>query len=66
VIDLFLPVLFYWVRRWRWERLHPALVEAPRIEAQHDAGSVFFPPPSPPGGRWPEGPDEGRPGHWPR
>jgi copper/silver efflux system protein len=22
VIDLFLPVLFYWVRRWRWERLH--------------------------------------------
>jgi Cu(I)/Ag(I) efflux system membrane protein CusA/SilA len=23
VIDLFLPVLFYWVRRWRWRRLHP-------------------------------------------
>jgi copper/silver efflux system protein len=23
VIDLFLPVLFYWVRRRRWERLHP-------------------------------------------
>jgi copper/silver efflux system protein len=22
VIDLFLPVLFYWVRRWRWQRLH--------------------------------------------
>ena len=22
VIDLFLPVLFYWVRRWRWRRLH--------------------------------------------
>jgi Cu(I)/Ag(I) efflux system membrane protein CusA/SilA len=22
VIDLFLPVLFYWVRRWRWKRLH--------------------------------------------
>jgi Cu(I)/Ag(I) efflux system membrane protein CusA/SilA len=22
VIDLLLPVLFYWVRRWRWERLH--------------------------------------------
>ena len=21
VIDLFLPVLFYWVRRWRWERM---------------------------------------------
>jgi Cu(I)/Ag(I) efflux system membrane protein CusA/SilA len=24
VIDLFLPVLFYWVRRRRWERLHRA------------------------------------------
>ena len=24
VIDLFLPVLFYWVRRRRWERLHVA------------------------------------------
>jgi Cu(I)/Ag(I) efflux system membrane protein CusA/SilA len=23
VIDLFLPVFFYWVRRRRWERLHP-------------------------------------------
>lgn len=22
VIDLLLPVLFYWVRRWRWRRLH--------------------------------------------
>lgn len=22
VIDLFLPVAFYWVRRWRWHRLH--------------------------------------------
>src|SRR5439155_18141375 len=22
VIDLLLPVLFYWVRRWRWTRLH--------------------------------------------
>jgi copper/silver efflux system protein len=22
VIDLLLPVLFYWVRRWRWQRLH--------------------------------------------
>jgi Cu(I)/Ag(I) efflux system membrane protein CusA/SilA len=22
VIDLFLPILFYWVRRWRWMRLH--------------------------------------------
>jgi Cu(I)/Ag(I) efflux system membrane protein CusA/SilA len=25
VIDLFLPVLFYWVRRRRWERLHSGL-----------------------------------------
>jgi Cu(I)/Ag(I) efflux system membrane protein CusA/SilA len=24
VIDLLLPVLFYWVRRWRWQRLHPS------------------------------------------
>ena len=24
VIDLFLPVLFYWVRRRRWERMHAA------------------------------------------
>jgi Cu(I)/Ag(I) efflux system membrane protein CusA/SilA len=24
VIDLFLPVLFYWVRRRRWQRLHPS------------------------------------------
>jgi len=22
VIDLLLPVLFYWVRRWRWRKLH--------------------------------------------
>jgi Cu(I)/Ag(I) efflux system membrane protein CusA/SilA len=29
VIDLFLPVLFYWVRRWRWERLGRA--STPRI-----------------------------------
>jgi Cu(I)/Ag(I) efflux system membrane protein CusA/SilA len=21
IIDLFLPVLFYWVRRWRWEKM---------------------------------------------
>jgi Cu(I)/Ag(I) efflux system membrane protein CusA/SilA len=24
VLDLFLPVLYYWVRRRRWERLHRA------------------------------------------
>ncbi|MCE9524958.1 MAG: efflux RND transporter permease subunit, partial [Planctomycetales bacterium] len=23
LIDLLLPVMFYWVRRWRWHRLHP-------------------------------------------
>jgi copper/silver efflux system protein len=28
VIDLFLPVLFYWVRRRRWERLHASDVGA--------------------------------------
>jgi Cu(I)/Ag(I) efflux system membrane protein CusA/SilA len=28
VIDLFLPVLFYWVRRRRWERLHRARAAA--------------------------------------
>ncbi len=26
VIDLFLPVLFYWVRRRRWERLHADII----------------------------------------
>jgi Cu(I)/Ag(I) efflux system membrane protein CusA/SilA len=29
VIDLFLPVLFYWVRRRRWQRLH---AEASNLE----------------------------------
>jgi Cu(I)/Ag(I) efflux system membrane protein CusA/SilA len=28
VIDLFLPVLFYWVRRRRWERMHPTSASA--------------------------------------
>jgi Cu(I)/Ag(I) efflux system membrane protein CusA/SilA len=23
VIDLLLPILFYWARRWRWKRIHP-------------------------------------------
>jgi Cu(I)/Ag(I) efflux system membrane protein CusA/SilA len=41
VIDLLLPVLFYWVRRWRWERLRtdaiqvvaePGLIAASRAE----------------------------------
>ena len=26
VIDLFLPVLFYYVRRWRWKRLHAGTI----------------------------------------
>ncbi len=39
VIDLLLPVLFYWVRRRRWERLQPA-VEAPGIEAQHGVNTA--------------------------
>ena len=38
VIDLFLPVLFYWVRRRRWERLQANAVEAPRVEVT-DASS---------------------------
>ena len=24
LIDLLLPVMFYWVRRWRWQQLHPS------------------------------------------
>jgi Cu(I)/Ag(I) efflux system membrane protein CusA/SilA len=28
VIDLFLPVLFYWERRRRWQRLHPSALRA--------------------------------------
>ncbi len=34
VIDLFLPVVFYWVRRRRWQRLHPASVV---VEAEAEA-----------------------------
>jgi Cu(I)/Ag(I) efflux system membrane protein CusA/SilA len=33
VIDLFLPVFFYWVRRRRWERLHRASTDVP-VEAE--------------------------------
>ena len=40
VIDLFLPVLFYWVRRRRWERLHrgSVIIEAvaPRVIRQSE------------------------------
>jgi Cu(I)/Ag(I) efflux system membrane protein CusA/SilA len=36
VIDLFLPVLFYWVRRRRWERLHrPSPVAATELEPEY-------------------------------
>jgi Cu(I)/Ag(I) efflux system membrane protein CusA/SilA len=34
VIDLFLPVLFYWIRRWRWQRLHPREFEAGQTGAE--------------------------------
>lgn len=30
LVDLLLPVMFYWVRRWRWHRLHP-----PHVENEH-------------------------------
>ena len=41
VIDLFLPVLFYWVRRRRWQRMHEgeAIVEAPSIGQSPPLGS---------------------------
>ncbi len=39
VIDLFLPVLFYWIRRRRWERLHRNAVTTPRAGAHHEAGT---------------------------
>jgi len=22
VIDIMIPVMFYWIRRWRWKKLH--------------------------------------------
>lgn len=28
VIDLFLPVMFFWIRRWRWRKLHPEFQHA--------------------------------------
>jgi Cu(I)/Ag(I) efflux system membrane protein CusA/SilA len=34
VIDLLLPVLFYWVRRRRWQKLHPAAVEGNVVEGE--------------------------------
>jgi copper/silver efflux system protein len=40
VIDLFLPVLFYRVRRWHWERLHaPDIADVPNLSrAAQSAG----------------------------
>ncbi len=37
VIDLLLPVLFYWVRRWRWRRMREART---RIEERAPATLV--------------------------
>ena len=34
VIDLFLPVAFYWVRRWRWQRLRRTDEAKPSDEVQ--------------------------------
>jgi hypothetical protein len=31
VIDLLLPVLFYWVRRCRWQRVHPTAPASPAL-----------------------------------
>jgi Cu(I)/Ag(I) efflux system membrane protein CusA/SilA len=36
VIDLLLPVLFYWVRRRRWQKLHPAAPEAKLTEGEYN------------------------------
>jgi Cu(I)/Ag(I) efflux system membrane protein CusA/SilA len=36
VIDLLLPVLFYWVRRRRWRKLHPDAIESEAEEALPD------------------------------
>ncbi|MGO9465512.1 MAG: efflux RND transporter permease subunit, partial [Isosphaeraceae bacterium] len=39
VIALFLPVLLYWVRRRRWERMQRGVALAPRVDTQHEAGA---------------------------
>jgi hypothetical protein len=39
VIDLFLPVLFYWVRRWRLERMRGRLEMAPGAQVEHEASA---------------------------
>ena len=46
VIDLFLPVLFYWVRRRRWKRMHEgeAVVEASLIGQSPPLGSQDYSP----------------------
>jgi Cu(I)/Ag(I) efflux system membrane protein CusA/SilA len=40
VIDLFLPILFYWVRRRRWTRLHAG---SRAVEAEAEADHRFVP-----------------------
>ena len=32
VVDIFLPVRFYWVRRARWLKLHPEAAATGRLE----------------------------------
>lgn len=39
VIDLLLPVLFYWVRRWRWQKLHGASSPAAREQLDEPAAA---------------------------
>jgi Cu(I)/Ag(I) efflux system membrane protein CusA/SilA len=46
VIDLFLPVLFYWVRRWRWERIHGANVPNNFAEPSESSTETFAVPSS--------------------
>ena len=35
VVDIFLPVRFYWVRRGRWLKLHPKNLAAPAEAKEH-------------------------------
>jgi Cu(I)/Ag(I) efflux system membrane protein CusA/SilA len=40
VIDLFLPVAFYWVRRWRWQRLQQAAESGPAAAVEVNVSQV--------------------------
>ncbi|HUY89617.1 MAG TPA: efflux RND transporter permease subunit [Pirellulales bacterium] len=40
VIDLLLPVLFYWVRRWRWQKLHCAASPRPAANGRPDESAL--------------------------